>query len=108
MKAGKLNKRFNIEQNTPTRNDYGESVPAWTVLATVWGSVEPLTGREFLAQQQVQSEITTRFRIRYRNDITSKMRIVYDEKYYAIDSVIDPFEKHTFLEIMCVDGVKNG
>lgn len=110
LNAGKLNKRISIEESTagsPAVNDFGEPVVVWNELAEVWSAVEPLSGREFWAQQQVQSEITVRFRIRYRSDVFAGMRIVYNQAVYMIKSVIDPLEKHEELHLMTSEGVRD-
>jgi SPP1 family predicted phage head-tail adaptor len=107
--SGKLNKKVSIEHSvagSPAVNDFGEPVVTWAEVAEVWSSVEPLNGREFWAQQQVQSEITVRFRIRYRNDILTGMRVVYNDAIYMIKSVIDPLEEHEELQLMCAEGVR--
>jgi SPP1 family predicted phage head-tail adaptor len=109
LNAGKLNKRISIERSvagSPAVNEFGEPVVIWDELAEVWAAAEPLSGREFWAQQQVQSEITTRFRIRYRTDILTGMRVVYNSAIYMIKSIIDPLEEHEELQLMCSEGVR--
>lgn len=109
LNCGKMNKRVSIQKSVagyPAVNDFGEPNIVWEELDEVWSSVEPLTGREFWAQQQIQSEITVRFRIRYRSDILNGMRILYNSAYYMIKSIIDPLEKHEELQLMCSEGVR--
>ena len=109
INAGKLNKRVSIEESvavSPAVNEFGEPNVVWDELAEVWAAMEPLTGREFWAQQQVQSEITVRIRIRYRDDIVAGMRVVYNQAIYMIKNVIDPLEKHEELHLMCSEGVR--
>lgn len=109
LNSGKLNKRVLIQRSiagSPPVNEFGEPVVVWEDIDTVWGSIEPLTGREYWAQQQVQSEITVRFRIRYRDDILAGMRVVYNTAIYMIKSIIDPLEKHEELQLMCSEGVR--
>lgn len=111
MNAGRLNKRVVIEKpvsGSPTADTFGEPIITWDTLAEVWAAVEPLTGREFWAQQQVQNEITVRFRVRYRSDIEAGMRVSYNSKYFVIKAVIDPLEKHEELQLMTAEGVRNG
>lgn len=108
--SGRLNKRVTIQSavsGSPAINDFGEKNLVWTDLAEVWAAVEPLTGREFWAQQQVQSEITVRVKVRYRSDITTGMRVVYNEAIYMIKSIIDPLEKHEELHLMTSEGVRD-
>lgn len=110
MQAGKLNKRVKISQlvtGSPPVDSVGQPNTSWEELNTVWAAVEPLSGREFWAQQQVQSEITTRIRVRYRSDITVGMKAEYNSKTYVIKYVIDYQEEHKELWLMCSEGVIN-
>jgi SPP1 family predicted phage head-tail adaptor len=50
----------------------------------VWAQAMPLRGREFFQAAQVQGEITTRFRIRYRPGLDETMRVVWNGGYYEI------------------------
>ena len=108
MRAGDLNKRITLYElvtGSPAKDEFGEPNTSWEALDTVWASIEPISGREFWAQQQVQSEITARIRIRYRDDITPGMKAEYQSKTYAIKNVIDKDEKHAELQLMCSEGV---
>jgi SPP1 family predicted phage head-tail adaptor len=107
--AGKFRYRVAIQQEvtgSPAKNDFGEPNTSWEALATVWAAVEPISGREFWAQQQVQSEISVRIRIRYRSDVEAGMRCLYSGKYYYIKAVIDTMEYHQELQLMCSEGVR--
>ncbi len=110
MRAGDLNKRLVISQavaGSPAVDEFGAPNMTWEELDTVWAAIEPLSGREFFAQQQVQSEITVRIRIRYRNDVLSGMKAEYGSKTYVIQNVIDKEEQHQELQLMCSEGVIN-
>ncbi|MBG2804208.1 phage head closure protein, partial [Proteus mirabilis] len=58
--------------------------------------------------QQVQSEATTRILIRYIADIDTSMRIVWGKRIFNIISIIDPYERHRELQLMCKEGVNDG
>lgn len=110
MRAGDLDKRIKISQlvtGSPAVDEFGEPNTSWEELDTVWAAIEPISGREFWAQQQVQSEITVRVRVRYRDDITKGMKIEYNSKEYRIKYVIDQDESHIELQLMCSEGVIN-
>lgn len=110
MQAGRLNKRIVISQlvtGSPAYDDFGQPNTTWEIVDTVWASIEPLVGREFWAQQQVQSEITVKIKMRYRDDISTGMKAVYGGKTYRIKSIIDPQEYHKELQLMCSEGVVN-
>ena len=108
--AGSLNKRIKISQlvtGSPAKDEFGAPNTSWEELDTVWCAIEPLSGREFWAQQQVQSEITARIRIRYRSDISAGMKGEYNGKTYIIKNIIDYQESHRELWLMCSEGVIN-
>jgi len=106
--AALLDKRITLQQPTPTRNALGEPAIAWTDFATVWAGVQPIQGREFWAQQQVQSDVTVRVRMRFLRGVNSAMRIKYGDRVLNIISVIDPNERHAELQLMCSEGANNG
>ena len=110
MKAGDLNKRIKISQlvtGSPAVDEFGTPNRNWEEVDTVWAAVEPISGREYWAQQQVQSEITTKIRIRYRDDVAVGMKAEYNGKTYVIKNIIDPKESHRELQLMCSEGVIN-
>lgn len=88
MRAGVLDRRVTIEQPTETQDTFGEFVPTWTVLDTVNAEYVPVRGREQVEAPGVTAELEVRFRIRYRSDVTTKMRIVGDDGLtYGIEGV---------------------
>lgn len=107
MQAGKLKQRVTLKRPSGGgRDQYGQPTDEFKPVATVWASVEPLRGREFFAAQQVNSEITTRIRIRYRREFAgvavNEWRIDYGGRVYEIDGPpIDTNMNHTQLEFMC-------
>jgi len=80
----------------------------WADVATIWASIEPLSGREFFAAQQVNAEVTTRIRTRYLAGIKSSMRVVYGSRIFDIQSIIDIEERHTEMHLMCKELPQNG
>ena len=100
MKAGKLRQRITLQAKAVTRDAMGGEVITWPDQATIWASAEPLRGREFFVAQQEQSEITIRFRIRYRTDVTTAWRVVWETRVYDIVQIIDPEGMHREQQIM--------
>lgn len=101
MNPGILRHRITIQELREGQDEAGQPVQEWQDVATVWGAVEPLRGREYFAAAQVQAEVTTRIRIRYSKGIKPDMRVLYDGRLYNINAVIDPEERHMELQLMC-------
>ncbi len=95
MQAGKLDRRLRFEQATSsTASASGEPTLTWSELATVWGSKEPLSGREATQAQQLVARIDTRFRVRYSAALavvtpTATFRLVCDGRTYDITAVTE-------------------
>lgn len=101
MRAGRLRRRIQLQSATETRDAHGQPVKTWSTQATVWASVEPAHGREYIQARQVAQENLWRVMIRYRSDVTSDWRIVYGAKTLEIESVINPDEDDRLLQIYC-------
>jgi SPP1 family predicted phage head-tail adaptor len=105
MDVGTLRNTIRIyDKGTITRNGTGEEIPAYDALvAEVWAAKEPLSGREFLEAQQVQADLSVRFRIRYRDDVRPEMRCVEDGHTYHISAVLDQKGEKKELHLMCTE-----
>lgn len=110
IQAGKLRHRVVIQKpvETQDQND-GSVIVRWEDIATVWASIEPLSAKEFIAAQAEASKVTTRITVRYRNDVTAKMRLYHPAKgfYYNIEGVLsDRTSGLEYLTLPCSEGVR--
>ena len=101
MQGGKLRHRVELQSTTGTADGYGQVSETWSTYATVWGSVEPLSGAELVHAQQIHEEITVRIRIRYNSSVESEHRIVHDSRTFEIIAVLDPAERNIENLLMC-------
>lgn len=110
LNAGKLRHRVVIQQAVETQDsNTGAINVVWQDVATVWAAIEPLSAREFIAAQAEDSSITTRITIRYRRDISAKMRLHHRAKnvFYDIHGILS--DKNSGLEYItlpCSEGLK--
>lgn len=109
MHAGKLNHRVTIQQRSTTRDPaMGSEIVGWADVVTVWAQFDPIRGREYYSAKQEQAETVARFRIRYRSDIVTEMRVVFGGKFYDIEDVINVRGLNDYLELMTREGLTNG
>lgn len=106
MRAGTLRERVTIQSFTVIQDEYGEPIETWANLATVptvWANVASrAAGERFISgAEQVQSQITHTVRIRYRDDVTVQMRLVWGVSLLQIENVIDPNGRKSDLVLMC-------
>lgn len=108
INAGRLRHRVTIQSRVNVPDSFGQPIPTWTDVDTVWAAVEPLQGREFFTADNINSEVTTRIRIRWRSGLNTSMRVSFDGRLYNIHSIITPREVHDEMQLMCTEGVNNG
>lgn len=101
MKAGQLDQRVTVERLVQGYDEIGQPVNSWLPIFAAWAAVEPLVGREYIAAQAAQSEVSTRIRLRYRPGITSADRVIHEDRSYNITSVADVHSDHRELVLMC-------
>ncbi|MBA3562893.1 MAG: phage head closure protein [Gammaproteobacteria bacterium] len=106
MQAGRLRHRVDIQRPLELLDEAGQPEVTWVNQAeSVPASIEPISGREFFAAQQVQADATTRIRIRYRPGLTEKMRAVHTmdglTELYDIESIIHLDERRREMHLMC-------
>lgn len=114
MRAGKLRHRIQIQsRGDDTRDTHGGVVEMWTTDATVWGSVEPLQGRELFEAQQIQSRVTVRIRMRHYAGLTAAHRLcritedtdgnVTVRGTYNIEAILDVESRGIEMEVLCTE-----
>jgi SPP1 family predicted phage head-tail adaptor len=82
LDAGRLRHRIRFEAPVITRGAGGSQDLSWTLFATVWAAIEPLSARELIAAAQTQSNVIARIVIRYRADLLPEMRINHNGRIY--------------------------
>ena len=98
MRAGMLRHRVTIQRQEIVFGKFGAPLhdKVWENVA----SLEAMSGREFFASQQAQSEVTQRIRIRYRPDVTADMRVIHNGKVFNIVAPL-PDNRGRELVLMC-------
>ena len=108
LDSSSLNRRVTIQSRTSAIDSYGQQVTTWTDVVSCWASIETQSGRELLAAQAINAELTDMVTILYRTTITAAMRVLYQSRVLNIQSVIDPDTAHVALQLMCSEGLNQG
>ena len=80
-------------------------VNTWSELATVWGSFEPYSTKDYIAAGTMQEQTMARAVIRYRDGITSDMRLMFRDTVYNISGppLPDPDSGRDYLTLMLAE-----
>ena len=123
IEAGRLRHRVRIERYAELLDSNGNvlqdpvsgEIPReWQEVATVWAEIAPISGREFIMSQAIQSQVTARLTIRHRDDVDASMRAVHVRKgrpdvVYNIKGVLADVESGLeYLTLPCSQGTGNG
>lgn len=105
MEAGKLNKRITIQQPVTVTDAVGQVIESASAdLATLWAAKWQLSTNDISRQAGQTAQATGKFLIRYRDDITTQMTVLFDGKRYQIVGT-DEFEDRVglFLFVRSID-----
>lgn len=117
LSAGKLRHRVRLERYDEVEDsngvvqdpDSGEVLREWTLVATVWAAIEPLSVREFIQSGAGQSQVSARITLRYRSDLNATWRIVHNAKVYNPEGVLaDKDSGLEYVTLACSEGVNSG
>lgn len=102
---GNLRHRITLQKPVVIKDSIGQELEEWQDVATVWASVEPLSGKEYFNVKQTNSEVSTKITIRYLESITPFMRVFFQKHTYNILSVINFEERNIYLQLLCSEKV---
>ena len=108
--AGLMRDRITVQQynkavdaHGDVRDDLDEN---WVTVCTVYAQISPISGREFYAAEQSQSEVSHKIRCRWFPGLKTEQRLVYRGRIFEIVSVIDWSNRHESYLIMAKELVE--
>ena len=103
---GLLNKRIKIYEPADTTNSGGFDSTTPKLLATVWGQVAPLRGREYYEHDKTRDENLVKIVIRYRKDLQECYTVEAGGHTYNINSIVNPGADCESLELYCTESIR--
>jgi len=98
----KLRHRITIQQPTITRGDRGAEVLAWNDVAVVYADIRTVGGQEqVLASQLEVATLLHTITIRYRTDITPKMRVKWGGRVFGVEAIVESDNRMRVLNLSC-------
>lgn len=103
---GAMRERVSIQVETQTPDGGGGYTLGWTTLATVWARVRPISGREALQAQQLESAVQYRVTIRtFPGLAAARHRLLWGSRPLNILAIRNPDEHGVYMEIDAAEGV---
>lgn len=102
-KLSSMKHRITLQEPVIEIGEAGEYTVSWSDVDTVWAALLPIVSTanrlEQLREEQLVSPVMYRIEIRYRDDVTTAMRIVFGERIFNIRQVHAPAMEQTWLMI---------
>ncbi|MBW7475947.1 phage head closure protein [Paenibacillus oenotherae] len=101
--VNRLDKRVKVYRppGPEETDEYGEPLNVPIEVCNIWAAIEPLQGREYFAAMQVNAEVTTRIRIRYREGVDRTMFVKHKGLEFEILYTINPKFENKEIQLMC-------
>lgn len=98
-----------IQKRTVGRDALGQPLPgAWeNVVSGLYANIRNMSGREAGAAGGTASTLTCSIRIRYREGITSGMRVVHRTTIYNIQAVLPDETHRRHVDLVCTFNLQN-
>lgn len=107
MKLGKMRYRIKFLKYTATTDTDGFVSREWSEYCTVWADVTPISAKEYFSLDTETAEVTYKIYVRYRPDIDTTMRVVWNNKTFLIISVLGDV-RNNIMTIMAKEVSLNG
>jgi len=118
MRIGDLRRRVNIQTRSSGIDSHGQQQTTWAdLLTSVPADIQSLSGRELLAAQAVNTEITHTVVLRYHASLAdpvavAAMRCVYVNagvtRLFNVASAINVDERNRTIELWAGEGLNQG
>jgi SPP1 family predicted phage head-tail adaptor len=105
MHAGEFDHRINILRAVMTTNIYNESIPSWSVYASLWAKRIDASAGESIRAAQVSAEITAHYVIRYSPEaatITANDRVTLEDGLTYDITGVRELQRNAYLELHVV------
>lgn len=110
MGAGDLRHQIEVQTYTPAVDSHGGQRGTWATTATIWGSVQTLTGRKLELARQIDIEASVEIRTRYCGSggvsgITHANQLVYNDRILEIIIIVNENERNIMNRIICKEQI---
>ena len=103
MQTAKYRHRIIIETASELSDTVGQMIKTWSTAATVWASVNAMSGKELISSQQLFAEATHKIELRFNSNVTPSARFNFGGRIFDINFVRNLQERDCYLECLCTE-----
>ncbi len=98
---GSMRHFVELQSAGTSRDTYGEQIQSWTKYGDAWAAIRYVAGEEKDHAQQVSGQDVHKIKIRYRDDVSVKHRVLWNSRIFEINSIQNPEERNILLILHC-------
>ena len=108
--SSRLRHKLTLQEEVQNSDGAGGTIKSWQDVADLWAEIIPINtlsgaaSKKLLFGGQIQSEISHKVMVRYREGITPAMRLVFDSRIFSIRYVANIEERRESLELFVQEG----
>lgn len=101
MRSGQLRHRVQIQARSTAQDDFGQPLDQWTTVIKRWASVDPISGREFIAKSGEAADTTHKIMIRTFTGLLPSHRILIGARVFDIQHIANWQERGVYMQLIC-------
>lgn len=94
MRAGSLDRVIRIQRLVERLDGAGQAIEEYVDVEEEWAEFRPVNGTESFVSQQRFATVTHRFRIRWREDLDERCRIVFEGRAFDVVEALEVGRRH--------------
>ena len=98
---GQMTARLDLERPQAVPDGQGGGMLAWTVAASLWARIEPVSAVIAEEASAAAGRITHRIWVRFRDDVAAGQRFRKGDRIFLVRLVRDPDETRRYLVCQC-------
>lgn len=102
--SSRLRQRLTLQKEVHAADGAGGYIRSWQDVADLWAEIIPLRGKEGFFAARLQSTVTHRILIRYRQGVDAGQRLVFESRAFHIRHVADAGSGGDVLELLVEEG----
>lgn len=103
---GQMTARLELETAQATPDGQGGAVLSWTVTASLWARIEPVSTMLSEEAAAETGRITHRIWLRFRSDLAAGQRLRKGGRIFRVKLVQDPDETQRYLVCQCEEDAR--
>ena len=103
INAGRLRKVISVYRYEESENSVGSTVTRLIPVKKLYGEIRPVRGSEYTEYYKEYHTLSVKITLRFWEGLKPSDILVYKDRQFIIQSIINPLEENYIVECMCTE-----